>query len=157
MAQNPRANVVDMLDNCDPADPGYDPSGGCALKPKDGDVSFNEFFELLFTPLDPAGDDIVIGHPSWRNDPSYLSTEEHRRVRIRNRGGRAHSFTEVEDFGGGFVPELNGGLQVAPECDPQTVELVAPGDGTTIRGLAPGLHKFQCCIHPWMRAAIRVE
>ena len=96
MAQNPRANVVDMLDNCDPADPGYDPSGGCALKPKDGDVSFNEFFELLFTPLDPAGDDIVIGHPSWRNDPSYLSTEEHRRVRIRNRGGRAHSFTEVE-------------------------------------------------------------
>jgi TRAP-type C4-dicarboxylate transport system permease large subunit len=23
--------------------------------------------------------------------------------------------------------------------------------------MPPGLHKFQCCIHPWMRAAIRVN
>jgi len=25
------------------------------------------------------------------------------------------------------------------------------------RCAVPGLHKFQCCIHPWMRAAVRVE
>jgi hypothetical protein len=26
-----------------------------------------------------------------------------------------------------------------------------------IKGLSPGVHKFQCCIHPWMRAVVDVE
>ncbi|MGH9323612.1 MAG: hypothetical protein ACRD3V_27470 [Vicinamibacteria bacterium] len=152
-----RQHVVEMLDNCDPTDPGYDPTGGCSLSRRKGDVTLAEFFELLFTPLDPGGDTILIGHPSWRNEPSYLSIEEHRRVRVRNRGGRTHTFTEVEDFGGGFIPDLNGGLETAPECDPTTATMVPPGGRTHVTGLAPGLHRFQCCIHPWMRAAIRVD
>jgi hypothetical protein len=35
--------------------------------------------------------------------------------------------------------------------------VVAPGDTVKIKGLAHGEHKFQCCIHPWMRAVVDVE
>jgi hypothetical protein len=38
-----------------------------------------------------------------------------------------------------------------------TLEFVAVGDTQRLDGMASGLHKFQCCIHPWMRAAIRAE
>ena len=77
-------------------------------------------------------------------------------MRIKNEGGRGHTFTEVAQFGGGFVPPLNVGLTPAPECTPEATIPLAPG-ATEELNLEPGLHKFQCCIHPWMRAAIRVE
>jgi hypothetical protein len=32
-----------------------------------------------------------------------------------------------------------------------------PGATIRVEGLAQGLHKFQCCIHPWMRATVRVQ
>jgi hypothetical protein len=32
-----------------------------------------------------------------------------------------------------------------------------PGDRTEVSGLAEGNHRFQCCIHPWMRALIKVK
>jgi hypothetical protein len=43
------------------------------------------------------------------------------------------------------------------ECNPMTVVRLTPGAREEKTGLAPGLHKFQCCIHPWMRATVRVE
>ncbi len=154
LADDDRNNEVVMLDNCEPTDPEWTPTGGCTLKPKRGDVSASEFFELLFSPLSAGA---VVGHPSWRNEPSYLSIDDDRRVRVKNRGGRGHTFTEVEDFGGGFISDLNGELEPAPECLTNEVIVVAPGERIHVRNLTSGLHKFQCCIHPWMRAAIRVE
>jgi plastocyanin len=156
------ANVA-MMDNCSTSDPAYGALGGC---PEDapfpgsrsfrGDVPLAELLELLFSPLAPA--DHVIGHPSWRNEPSYISAREGQNVRVSNRGGRVHTFTEVEDFGGGFVPLLNGAMATAPECaNPATLTFVPYGGSTTVTGLESGLHKFQCCIHPWMRATIRIE
>ena len=80
---------------------------------------------------------------------------------MRNEGGRLHTFTEVAQFGGGRVPPLNIGLTMAPECqlamgamDPNEVP---PGARRRLDGLAPGVHRFMCCIHPWMRATIRVS
>ena len=35
--------------------------------------------------------------------------------------------------------------------------VVGPGNAVQIKGLFPGMHKFQCCIHPWMRAVVDVE
>jgi hypothetical protein len=63
----------------------------------------------------------------------------------------------VAEFGGGFVPvpALNMGLTFAPECASATV--LAPGDKVELLGLSAGDHRFQCCIHPWMRALIKVE
>jgi hypothetical protein len=145
---------VAMLDDCDPADPAWAGTGGCGLKPKDGDVTMGEFGALLFSPLGPGG--VLIGHPSWRNEPSHLVVDSRKTVRVRNRGGRGHTFTKVANFGGGFVPPLNGALAPAPECLAPT-QLVPPGGDSEVTGIAAGLHRFQCCIHPWMRATIRVE
>jgi plastocyanin len=155
------ANIT-MMDNCSEDDPAYDQFGGCpegapfpGSRSYTGDVTVAEFFALLFSPLAPGGQ--VIGHPSWRNEPSYISIREGQTVRVTNRGGRAHTFTEVTNFGGGFVPPLNGSLAPAPECNPEQVVFVPYGGSQTVTGLEPGLHKFQCCIHPWMRGAVRVN
>ena len=156
------ANIA-MMDNCSDSDSGYDEFGGCpegapfpGSNSYSGDVSVAEFFALLFSPLADAGH--VIGHPSWRNEPSYISIRAGQQVRVTNRGGRAHTFTKVASFGGGFIPPLNGTMDPAPECaNPAALVFVPYGGAQTISGLQPDLHQFQCCIHPWMRAAIRVN
>jgi plastocyanin len=64
----------------------------------------------------------------------------------------------VADFGGGFVAPLNRALETAPECaNPAALTFVPYGGSEAVTGLQPGLHKFQCCIHPWMRGAVRVN
>jgi plastocyanin len=144
------AEKISILDYCDPADPLWAPTGGCLLK--EGDVTFAEFTDLLDSVLSPT----VVGHPAWRFEPSFVSIEEpHQTVRVANQGGRGHTFTEVAEFGGGFVPSLRVGLKMAPECASATV--IAPGDKVELRGLSPGDHRFQCCIHSWMHALIKVQ
>lgn len=138
-----------MLDDCDPADPGWAPTGGCLLK--EGEVTVAEFNALLNSVLSTA----VVGHPSWRFEPGFAVAKSDEALRVFNRGGRNHTFTEVALFGGGIVPPLNRGLTPAPECATATV--IPAGGRVTLRGLAPGDHLFQCCIHPWMRAVVRVE
>jgi plastocyanin len=150
-------NRIAIMDNCLPGDPGWNPTGGCAQDPQHGDVPFAEFGALLRSPLTIPPNGFVIGHPSWRNEPSYLSVDSGKSVHVTNSGGRTHTFTEVANFGGGFVGGLNIGLSQAPECNPAAVVQLLPGARDEVNGLAPGLHKFQCCIHPWMRAAIRVN
>jgi plastocyanin len=77
---------------------------------------------------------------------------------VVNRGGRAHTFTEVASFGGGFISGLNGTMTPAPECaNPAALEFVPYGGTQTLPAMAPGTHTFQCCIHPWMRGAIKVN
>lgn len=144
---------IAMIDDCDPADPLWAPVG---CRQKTGDVTRSEFDLLLFSPRSLS----TVGHPSWRNDPSYLTIEQGKGVRLANEGGRPHTFTEVADFGGGRIPPLNAGLTPAPECllAPGAVDPteVAPGARKKVTARGVGLHKFQCCFHPWMRAAIRV-
>ena len=142
---------IAIRDDCDPNDPAWAPTGGCLLR--HGDVSFAEFGTELSSPLSLS----VIGHQAWRNDPPYLKIRRGESVRVRNRGGRTHTFTEVANFGGGRVPNpaLNKGLSPAPEC-PGSID-VLPGGRTEVAGLAAGNHRFQCCIHPWMRALIKVK
>jgi plastocyanin len=143
------AERIAILDYCDPTDPGWAPTGGCLLK--EGDVTFAEFNALLDSVLSTA----VVGHPAWRFEPSFAEAEPRETVRAINLGGRNHTFTEVAQFGGGIIPPLNKGLVEAPECVTATV--IPPGGDQVIRGLAEGDHQFQCCIHPWMRALIKVE
>jgi hypothetical protein len=148
---------IELYDNCDPGDPGWAGIGGCDLDPTEGDVSLAEFGQLLLSPLALS----VVGHPSWRIEPSYMSVDLRKSLRIINEGGREHTFTEVADFGGGRIAGLSSGLTPAPECQiaPGAVDptLVGPEQSLEVGGLDPGLHKFQCCFHPWMRAAVRVE
>jgi plastocyanin len=150
-------NKIDIVDNCLPGDPGWDATGGCQLNEKQGDVPNAEFGALLRSPLTIPPNGYLIGHPSWRNEPSHITTPSGKAVKITNRGGRVHTFTEVANFGGGRIGGLNIGLTAAPECNPEETTDLAPGASTTFAIAAPGLHKFQCCIHPWMRATVRVQ
>jgi plastocyanin len=142
---------IAIRDDCDPRDPAWAPTGGCLLRR--GDVTFAEFNAENNSELAAS----VVGHQAWRNDPTYLKIREGETVRVRNEGGRAHTFTEVARFGGGKIPSplLNKGLVTAPEC-PGSVDIL-PGGRMQLSGLTVGNHRFQCCIHPWMRALIKVK
>jgi hypothetical protein len=73
-------------------------------------------------------------------------------------GGRTHTFTEVAAYGNGVVPPLNPNTQPpVPECGDFSESVLAPGASLKIDGLEKGVHKYQCCFHPWMRAEVRVD
>ena len=157
---NSNDNRISMMDDCLPGDPGWNPTGGCGLAPHQGEVSFAEFGAFIPSTLISA----FVGHPSWRNEPSYLSVDQGKTIRVKNEGGRAHTFTRVANFGGGSVAGFNIGATRAPECPatpPEVQDAVPPGGTIEVQGLAPNApnqsYKFQCCFHPWMRAAIKVE
>jgi hypothetical protein len=147
---------VALEDDCDPSDATWGVNG-CLRKR--GTVSRAEFnqFSLFQPPAFPAPplSNAVIGHPSWRIDPSYIVIDEGDRLRVSNDGGRGHSFTEVAEYGGGVVPPLNFGLTPAPACAPPVT--ILPGDRNEVSELGVGNHKFQCCFHPWMRALVKVQ
>ena len=147
-----------VTDDCDPnADWG---PNGCLRE--SGEVSRAEFAA--------ANANRYPGHPSWRIVPPYVPEQEEPDIRVENRGGRGHTFTEVARFGGGFVAPLNPpGAILAPECAVTNADgtlrpgpgasttMLAPGAGLLLEGLAPGTHNFQCCIHPWMRTTVKVK
>jgi plastocyanin len=152
LAADDNDRKIAIRDDCDRRDPAWAPTGGCSLD--DGDVNFAEFVVELQSPLAPTS---VIGHQGWWNDPPYLKIRKGESVRVRNRGGRTHTFTEVANFGAGKIPNpgLNKGLLLAPECP--TSKDLPPGTGVTLNDLKEGNHHFQCCIHPWMRAIVKVK
>jgi len=145
---------IELNDDCDPKDPGWAPTGGCTLK--SGKVTLEEFNALLTSTLSQS----VVGHPAWNFEPSYLIIAPGKTVHLENEGGRLHTFTKVAKFGGGHIPPLNQGLTMAPECAlaPGAVDpnAMAPGAEKDIGPLAMGNHNYICCIHPWMRALIKV-
>jgi plastocyanin len=152
---------VALVDTCDPAtfNVAIGP-GTCAATPHKNDTTFAEFASLLFSPLAAN----IIGHPAWNFAPGYISIPSGHTLRVTNAGGEGHTFTEVTAYGGGFVPFLNGAggpagtvpLVEAGACA-ASPGIVAPGNTIQVKGLSAGVHKFQCCIHPWMRAVVDVE
>lgn len=149
---------IALADQCDPA---TFPNGLCVATPHRADVTFGQFGALLFSPLIAT----VVGHPAWHFEPSFVGLRSGHTLRVTNTGGENHTFTEVAAFGGGFVPPLNGvgavgkvPLIPAAACvPPPGTAIVTPGSTMAINGLSPGVHTFQCCIHPWMRAVVTVE
>ena len=87
--------------------------------------------------------------------------------RVVNEGGEAHTFTQVEQFGGGN--KFTGGC-IPPLSDPLGIPRW-PGDcgaaigattvqpGKTVDFKAPGVgtYHYQCLFHPWMRQTVKVE
>ena len=149
--RNAAAERIKILDRCDPAT--FNAAGPVLCDPHfEGGVTFEEFGELL----SPS----AFGHPAWRFNAPYLVIEPDEKVRVTNRGGEGHTFTEVsEDFGGGRVPGLNGplGLTALPACAAAVAPLIPSGDSVQIKDLSEGTHYFMCCIHPWMHAIIDVQ
>jgi len=146
---------VRMLDDCDPVTFNQVLGDGACVG--NGHTTFDEFIAELAATQDAH---------KWRNQPSQMLINVGRPTFIENVGGEAHTFTPVAEFGGGFVDQLNGisGNPIpAPEClNLGAVVIIPPGvsvDGPTAgtSELPVGLHKFQCCIHPWMRTVIEVH
>lgn len=101
--------------------------------------------------------------PNWDFEPDTLAIKSGSILNVTNQGGEPHTFTEVAEFGGGFIPPLNGGEQTVPEClgGFSSVAVartrILQGSQRQIAGLSKGEHLFQCCIHPWMRTRVEVK
>jgi plastocyanin len=92
---------------------------------------------------------------SWRFAPPSVEVRVGQTFLVTNRGGETHTFTEVEEFGGGIVPMLNDLAHVqkeAPECKTlEADDFIASGATYKEDIDEAGVEKYQCCIHPWMR------
>ncbi len=160
-AHGPHSRRVRLLDNCDPATfneaipspPGQPPT--CIPHGKKHTVTFAEFLAEL-NPSD-------FGHEDWANKPDELDLDVGDSIKAVVRGGEFHTFTKVDEFGPGCVPELNEplGLTGPPAADcgliPATGVLPNGLSTLTVSGLAPGTYKYMCLIHPWMRTVVTVE
>ena len=147
----PAVRVVDMLDRCDPASFNEMFGAGTCVFDHQG-VNVDAFLKVLAN----AG---TIG--AWHFSPRQVRLKEGQAVQAHNSGGELHTFTEVVEFGGGFIPELNeltGDLVPAPEClDFGNLEFI-PANGTNDPDVEDaGEHKYMCCIHPWMRTTVTVK
>jgi plastocyanin len=98
---------------------------------------------------------------AWTFDPTSLTLRVGQAIKVTNTGGEEHTFTEVEEFGGGIVPALNtasGNPTMAPECGEITLaDRIKAGASVTLESESTiGVERYQCCIHPWMRATVTV-
>ena len=151
-----------IKDECDPAT--FNAVIGPGTCVGDGDVTFSEFIAELRE--DRAIDE-------WAFDPDELEVAAGRSVVVKNVGGETHTFTRVAQFGPGFVQPLNDlvfgpGAVPLPEFTPDAtgrfpagINFVPSGGTLTLPTAATplrlGKNRFQCGIHPWMRAVIEVR
>jgi plastocyanin len=102
------------------------------------------------------------GAQSWRFAPERVKLATGGTIKAINRGGEFHTFTEVANFGGGCVPDINAALGLVPvaECAGAPAIFgttgVPPGASLTTAPLSAGTHRFQCLIHPWQRTTATV-
>jgi len=102
--------------------------------------------------------------PGWDFEPDTINIKKGATLTVFDQGGEPHTFTEVAQFGGGFIPVLNApGETTAPECAGGFANLavaktrILQGSQRQITGLSKGEHLFECCIHPWMRVKVEVK
>ncbi|MDQ6633738.1 MAG: hypothetical protein M3068_05070 [Gemmatimonadota bacterium] len=141
-----------ILDDCDPATFNLRVGPGTCVG--SGKTTFTQFVaELTQTGM----------ARKWRFVPRRRSVEEGTTLLARNLGGEVHTFTRVENFGGGIVPFLNTLSRTpieAPECKTLDSEDFIPPGGKynlPLPGVKDQNIKVQCCIHPWMRSTVRVD
>ena len=150
----PRANAtVSIQDQCDPAS--FNAALGAGTCTKQGSVTFAQFNSELNSTQKVA---------AWQFAPSNLTIRIGQSIAATNDGGEVHTFTEVAEFGGGFIPGLNKpGETPVPECEGGFSNVavartrILQGSQLQVSNLAKGKHLFQCCIHPWMRMEVDVK
>lgn len=136
-----------MMDACDPTtfNAALNDPTACA---RNGGATFEKFIAQLQKHQ-------KVG--AWHFAPPKINVGVGEALPAVNRGGEVHTFTEVEQFGGGMVPPLNtlsGTPTPAPECLMLDAEDFVPPGGTYREEVGgPGTELYQCCIHPWMRTA----
>jgi hypothetical protein len=115
-----------------------------------GDVTLGRFLELL-------GKHHQVDR--WHFAPAgTISAPVGTILRAVNHGGEVHTFTEVEEFGGGFLEFINK-LAATPVPAPECLalansEFIAPGAFRDDPVEFSGVQRYQCCVHPWMRLTV---
>jgi hypothetical protein len=153
---------VTLQDRCQPATFNLDPPAGAGpgtcRADFGGDTPFGDFIK-----------EIIKKHKAehWRIAQSPEHVDVGTTLLVSNEGGETHSFTRVQNFGGGIVPILNdlsGQTMLAGECfDPNVGGSFVPSQangqmGPMLTAADRGKTvRFQCCIHPWMRTEVRVR
>jgi len=143
-----------IKDDCDPAT--FNAAIGPGTCVGDGTTTFQSFIAQL------QANGVVANRSArgWAFRPGQLELNAGQGLQARNKGGENHTFTEVANYGGGCVAPLNAILHLTPVPECQTgafgATLVPAGGSLNIPGLAPGLHHFECLIHPWMRTDVVV-
>ena len=142
---------VDMEDACDSAT--FNAALGAGTCTKRGGETFAQFNAELNANHTVA---------AWRFVPATLTVHARDSIIAVNQGGEVHTFTEVEQFGGGIVAALNtasGNTTVAPECQAlESDDFVHPGSRYgDVADSTAGTERYQCCIHPWMRTLVTVR
>ena len=143
-------HVVGLFDACDPET--FNAALGEGACTRSGGVRFDTFLEQL-------GQHHSIG--AWHFAPTNVTMKLGELLVATNRGGEEHTFTEVDEYGGGVVDVLNqltGMTEVAPECAAlgATGGRIKPGASSSEKTDEAGVEKYQCCIHPWMRTEVRI-
>jgi plastocyanin len=152
---SPRVAQVVALDECDPT------TFNAAVGPdfcKNIALGFSTTFQTLTS-------EVAEGNPdkNWDFEPDTLKVKEGTLISVVDQGGEPHTFTEVKQFGGGFIPPLNGNQAPVPECSAGFSDVavaktrILQGSTSLVTGLSKGTHYFQCCIHPWMRMKVEVR
>jgi plastocyanin len=141
--------LVNVHDACDSTT--FNAAVGAGTCSRQGGVRFDDFIAQLTR-------NAVAG--AWHFAPSQATAQLNQTLLAVNRGGEAHTFTQVAKFGGGIVPPLNQlshNPVVAPECTTLEADDFVGPDGTYEQHIkATGTVQFQCCIHPWMRLTVQV-
>lgn len=153
---------VRILDDCDQAS--FNAAFGPGACVGDGETTVDDLMAQLGATGSAEG---------WAFKPANFHVDADESIKAVNKGGEFHTFTEVAAFGGGCIQDVNDivrpKLQPVPECAP-TVEVdgemvpaalvgtgVEPGGTLQVNPLKPGTHKFECLVHPWMRAVVGVR
>jgi len=159
-----------ITDDCEPASFNRAFPGACSGS---GKTTFDKFLAQLTQHQNAF---------LWMFAPRESTVPVGKTLGLGNTGGEIHTFTKVAEFGGGFVIPLNvlsGNPVPRPECTSGAVlvpgvmleprpdgpgnTFVEPGEDeegpTAGDAILPVGHttKFQCCVHPWMRAEIKVN
>jgi len=87
--------AVRIMDKCDPTT--FNAAAGPGTCVGDGTITFAQFIMAL-TSAKKAG--------AWHYHSSAVTADEGTVLELKNRGRETHTFTKVENFGGGFYPAI---------------------------------------------------
>jgi hypothetical protein len=136
--------AISIFDACEPES--FNAELGPGTCARNGGVLFDNFIELLRRHRSVG---------AWHFTPPQASMGVGDVLLALNEGGETHTFTEVEEYGGGIVPmlnELSGLTTVAPECtELEPSDFIPAGGSSSETEEEEGVEKYQCCIHPWMQ------
>jgi hypothetical protein len=138
--------TIFVMDRCEPDS--FNAAIGPGTCVRDGGVTFDKFARRL-NPQDGC-------HNAWRFSRHDVTLTATQALTAINTGGETHTFTEVANFGAGIVPPLNDALPPGtPPAQPiGPLNFLPAGASLQVSGLAPGEHRFECLIHPWMQTVV---